>query len=122
MAIARALRSLLACALVAACEDSPGATVTLTDARISRDPAKNVVVEIDLLGHERLGGRVGTYCLRVTFVEEADVRDECKKDIEDGDTRTARFVGPNLAPGAVVKVRLRLNATDERRDLVAPER
>lgn len=105
---------------VASCEDDPGATVKITGARPFRDPSKNVGVDVDLLGHEGLGGSVGVYCIRVVFVDPTDVREECRSDLGDGDTQTLRFVGGNVQAGKKINVRVRLDATDQGLELVAP--
>ena len=122
----RLRRALWASALLAGatgalgCED-PGATVTMTDTRVSRDPERNVLVDIDLLAHEGLGRNVGYYCVRVTFMDDKFIQEECHADLEDGDTKTMRVVGPNLNPGALIKLRLRLSAADQRIDVFAPQ-
>lgn len=106
--------------LFGGCE-GPHASVDITDARVSRDAARHVVVEIDLEAQENLGGNIGTYCVRVTFTGQTDYREECRADLEDGDTKTVRFVSNGDLPvGAQIVVRVRLGATDIGRDLAAP--
>lgn len=108
------------CALALGACDAPRATVGVTDARASRDAAGRVVVVVELQASEGLGGNVGSYCVRVSFAGEAD-REDCRADLEDGDTVTLRFVSSGALPaGAAIGVRVRLGAVDVRRTLAAP--
>jgi hypothetical protein len=101
--------------------DDPGATLEITDARATRDAGRHVVVDVDLLAREGLGGNVGTYCTRVTFTGQTAPREVCSADLEDGDAKTVRLVSDgDLAAGAPIAIRVRFGATDVGRSLAAP--
>jgi hypothetical protein len=103
--------------------DTAGASLQIRDARASRDAQRRVVVDIDVRAHESLGGNIGTYCTKVTFTGQTDARQECKADLEDGDTKTIRMVSDgDLPEGAMIVVRVRLAAVDDGRTLFAPPR
>lgn len=113
----------LLCAVVVSGCDDPDVLIDVTDARVYRQADKTVAVEVDLEGHERLGKNLGTYCVRVTFVpEDPAYHEDCKADLEDGDTKTVRLVSTktDLLPGSAIRVRVRLAAVDVGRDLAAP--
>jgi hypothetical protein len=93
--------------------DDPDAGIEITETRTTRDPARHVIFEIDVLAHESLGKNVGTYCTEVTFVGQAAPTDRCDSDLHDGDRKTLRFVSENVpAPGSGCSVRIRLGAVD----------
>lgn len=105
---------------LAACDD-PGASLEITDARASRAPDKRVVVEVDLLAQERLGGSIGTYCTRVTFAGQTSFAEQCHADLHDGDTKTLRFTSEgDIAERAVITINARLARGEVGRDLEAP--
>jgi hypothetical protein len=108
--------------LASACDD-PGAGIDIVNSRIWRAADRRVVVEVDLLAHERLGRHVGTYCARVMFEGQTDPVVECSADLGDGDLRTVRASSDgDLPPGAVIAIRVRLASTDVGRTLLAPAR
>jgi hypothetical protein len=122
MAAGRAdIMGLIAAGVLAAC-DTVGAQLTIEDARATRDAAKNVVVDIDLVAREGLGGNVGTYCTRVTFTGLPSPQEVCSTDLRDGDTKTVRVVsnGGFVNEGAAIAIRVRLAAHDVEWNLVAP--
>lgn len=103
--------------------DEPRASIEILDARAFRGPDNRVVVDVDLLAHEGLGKNVGIYCTRVTFAGQEDPAEECDADLEDGDTKTVRLVSDkDIAPGAAITVRVRLEHVDVGRSLAAPPR
>jgi hypothetical protein len=105
---------------IAGCED-PGAALEITGARAARTPDKRVTVEIDLVASEGLGKNIGIYCTRVTFAGQEKPAEECKADLEDGDTKTVRLVSEkDLPDGAAIAVRVRLGNVDIGRSLAAP--
>jgi hypothetical protein len=76
---------------------------------------------VDLEAQEGVGGNVGVYCVRVTFAGQPAYREECRADLEDGDTKTVRVVSDgDLAPGTAITVRVRLGVVDVGRSLAAP--
>ena len=116
----RRFTGLLAAALMAVACDEPDSGVDIVDSRIFRADGR-VVVEVELLAHERLGDNVGTYCTRVTFTGQTNVFEECHADLEDGDSRTIRATSEfNLDEGTLVVVRVRHAARDVGRSLLAP--
>jgi hypothetical protein len=106
----------------ASCADDPGAALEIVDARSARDPGtRRVSVDVDLRARESLGGNIGVYCVRTTFAGQAEPRETCAADLEDGDLKTLRFVSDGeVAAGAAIQVRARLGATDAERFLAAP--
>jgi hypothetical protein len=113
--------SLFGLGAVTGCQDDVGAAVDITDMRVSRDPQKRVVVDVDLVAREALGRNVGVYCTEVTFAGQDTPHDECKADLDDGDKKTLRVVSDGDVPeGGDVSVRVRLGAVDVRRSLAAP--
>ena len=101
--------------------DGPGASVQITDADAYRAPDRRVVVEVDLLAHESLGGNIGVYCTRVTFAGQDNPVEECSADLEDGDSKTVRLVSEReIPPEAAITVRVRLGRVDVGRSLAAP--
>lgn len=109
-------------AAVGACEDT-GAAIEIIDARAFRAPDKRVVVDVDLRAHESLGGNVGIYCTRVTFAGQKDPAEECSADLEEGDVKTVRVTSErDVAPGAAITIRVRLDRVDVGRSLAAPPR
>lgn len=114
------MRRLALLLLTCACND-PGATLEITDIRTGRLPDRRVLVDIDVLAHEFLGDNIGTYCTRMTFTGEPNFVEHCSADLEDGDTKTIRFISErDLPPGALLTVRIRLGKQETRRDLAAP--
>jgi len=104
------------------CEDT-GAAIEILDARAFRAPDNRVVVDIDLRGHESLGGNVGIYCTRVTFAGQENPAEECSADLEEGTVRTVRLTSEkDIAPGAAITIRVRLDRVDVGRSLAAPPR
>jgi hypothetical protein len=103
-----------------ACGD-PGAAVEIRDAQASRDAVRRVVVDVELLARESLGGNVGTYCVRVTFTGQAEPREQCSTDLQDGDTKVIRFTSDgDLPPNVPINIRVRLGSVDVGRSLAAP--
>ena len=106
----------------AACDD-PRASVEITDARAFRGADGRVVVDIDLRANEGLGQNVGIYCTRVTFAGQENPAEVCSADLEDGDTKTVRLVSEDdIAPGAAITIRVRLDRAHVGRSLAAPPR
>lgn len=104
-----------------ACDDT-GASLKITGARVHRAGDARVVVEIDLVASEGLGGNIGTYCTRATFAGQAEPVEQCAADLEDGDTKTVRLVSTSdrISEGAAIAVRVRLGNVDVGRSLAAP--
>ena len=101
--------------------DEPGSSLVVTGTRASRAPDARVVVEVDLLAYQRLGGNLGTYCTRVTFVGQDAPAEVCSADLEDGDTKTVRLASERwVPPGSAIAIRVRLAAVDIGRSLAAP--
>lgn len=116
----RRLALLLASTLALGCSD-PRAGLELTDARAWRADDGRVVVDVDLLAHEGLGGNIGTYCTRVTFQWQDHPAEVCRADLEDGDTATVRLLSDaRLGEGTLITVRVRHAAVDQTRTLAAP--
>ena len=105
-----------------ACSDEPRASLAITAARVTRAPEGRVIVDVDVVAYEGLGGNVGIYCTRATFGPGTDDAVEvCAADLEDGDTKTVRLVSNGfVAPGAAIGVRVRLGRVDIGRSLAAP--
>lgn len=119
--LVRSLPFLAACGVLA-CE-GPGAEITIEGARASRDAQKRVVVDIDLVAREALGGNIGIYCTRVTFTGQPQPKTVCSADLSDGDRKTQRIVSDgDLNDGAAIAIRVRLAARDVEWNLVAPPR
>jgi hypothetical protein len=118
-----AIGALVMATLLASCSDGPRASVEITGARAFRAPDKHVVVDVDLVASEGLGGNIGTYCTRVTFTGQENPAEQCFADLSDGDTRTVRLVSEkDLDPGASIVIRVRLGNIDVGRTLAAPPR
>lgn len=97
---------------VVACTDVPNANIDITDARAFRGEGGRVVVDVDLIAREGLGGNIGVYCTRVTFPGEALGRyhETCAADLSDGDTKTMRFISDktDIPKDAQIAVAVRL--------------
>ncbi len=106
---------------LAACEDT-GASLEITGARAHRLADKRIVVEVDLLASESVGGNIGTYCTRVTFAGQKAPAEQCDADLEDGDTKTVRLVSESerIFDGTPITIRVRLGNVDVGRTLAAP--
>lgn len=104
-----------------ACDDT-GASLQITGARAHRAADRRVVVEVDLLASESLGGNIGTYCTRVTFSGQEAPAEQCSADLEDGDTKTVHLVSESdrIFGDAPITVRVRLGNVDVGRTLAAP--
>ena len=114
---------LLGCLAIglAACDDT-GASLQITGARAHRAVDKRVVVDVDLVASESLGGNIGTYCTRVTFAGQETPVEQCSADLEDGDTKTVRLVSESdrISDGAPITIRARHANVDVGRTLAAP--
>ena len=107
-------------ALALGCSD-PHAQIEVTGVRTWRAPDAHVVVDVDFVASEALGGNIGMYCTRATFPWQKEPAETCKADLEDGDTATVRLVSNAWLPkGALITVRVRHAATDQTRTVVAP--
>ncbi len=110
------------CALAVGCS-GPRAAIEIEQAHsfyVDND-SRRVVVDVELLAHDQLGGNVGGYCTRVTFPGQADPAEVCYDDLEDGDRRTVRLVSTaDILDGAMIAVRVRLGDVDVGRSLVGP--
>lgn len=117
----RLLSVLLLAPLAGACED-PMAWIDMVEARATRDPSGRVVVDVDLLARQGLGDNIGVYCLRVDFPDQKLPAQECKADLRDGDTKTARFVSEAVVRKDAVMTVWLWWAEDHKykRDVVAP--
>ncbi len=119
----RAARLLLGISIIVgalAC-DEPRASIEIADARAFRTPDQRVGVDVDVVAHEGLGKNIGMYCTRVTFSGQENPAEVCAADLEDGDTKTIRFVSDKwIAPGAGIAIRVRLDRVDVGRSLAAP--
>lgn len=114
--------ALLLIAALGGC-DASDAGIEIVGSRVWRAADKRVAVEVDLEAHERLGDNIGTYCTRVTFAGQTNVVEECRADLEDGDTRTVRVLSEgDLPEGAAITVRVRIAGIDVGRTLLAPRR
>lgn len=120
MKILRALPLFAMCFALPACAD-PGASLEVDDIRASRLPDGRVAVDVDVLAQERLGGRLPTYCARVTFPDEPTF-EEYKSDLEDGDRKTLRYTSKNnnIAPKRVIAVELLVDRAAVRSTVEAP--
>ncbi|MBX3208732.1 MAG: hypothetical protein KF764_27110 [Labilithrix sp.] len=114
--------SLFAGVLALAACDEPGASLQITGARAHRAPDARVVVDVDLVAAEGLGGNIGTYCTRATFAGQVEPVEQCNADLEDGDTKTVRLVSTSdrIFAGAPISIRVRLGNVDVGRGLAAP--
>jgi hypothetical protein len=109
---------------LAACEKETGASLEITGARVARASEGRVVVEVDLLASEAMGGNVGIYCTRATFAvgDRPPIVEQCAADLEDGDSKTVRLVSDQaIAPRTGVAVRVRLGRVDVGRSVEAPD-
>lgn len=112
--------SIIAAALAVGCSDG-GAEIFIEDARASRIADGRVVVETDVVAKERLGGSLGTYCARTTFVTQALPVTVCYADLEDGDRKTLRFTSDGALPvGVPITVSVWVDGKGEGRTLAAP--
>jgi len=85
--------------------------------------SRRVVIQLDLLGHDQLGGGVGWYCIRTTFPKDPGPVTTCANDLSDGDRKSVRITSVNDQDNsASIDVRLRSNDVDDGRTLVAPVR
>lgn len=115
---------LVAAFALVGCTD-PGASIEVEDARSARGADRRVLVDIDVLAREGLGGNIGVYCTRVGFTRRTGAverHESCASDLSDGDTRTIRVISDDadLAAGAPITVDVYLGAIAVRRSLVAP--
>jgi hypothetical protein len=104
------LRAIIALSLCSSCTDVPNVNIDITDARAFRGDAGRVVVDVDLIAREALGGSIGVYCTRVTFPGETSFHETCAADLSDGDTKTMRFVSDktDIPKGGQISVAVRL--------------
>ncbi len=106
--------ALLAC-------DEKGSSLEITGARAFRVEDRRVAVEMDVVAFQRLGGNLGTYCAQALFEGEPAPVDQCATDLEDGDQKTIRLTSrTELEPNAAIQARVRVDAVDIGRKLVAP--
>lgn len=106
--------------------EGPLSSLEVKGARAFRAADGSVVVDVDLLASEALGGNIGVYCTRASFVglpSGEDFVEVCHADLRDGDSRTVRLVsGFDVEEGTAIHVRVRLGAVDIGRSLAAPPR
>ncbi|MBX3201129.1 MAG: hypothetical protein KF894_23525 [Labilithrix sp.] len=116
------IASSLAAALTLGACDETGASLKITGARVHRAEDARLVVDVDLVASESLGGNIGWYCTRATFAGQAEPVEQCAADLEDGDTKTVRLVSTSdrIFDGAAISVRVRLGNVDVGRSLAAP--
>lgn len=107
--------------LLLACEPER-ATVRITDASVVRDDQRRLVVDVDVEAHEGLGKNLGRYCVSIQWPGETDYLDRCDTDLEDGDTKTVRFVSEreDYVIGALIRVRAFTSVQTGGVDLNAP--
>jgi hypothetical protein len=101
----------------------PRATIEIEDARsmFLGDGTHKVVVEVDVLAHEQLGGNIGQYCTSVTYTGQTDIAQVCYQDLSDGDRRTVRLVSEGDLPDSDgISITVRLGDADVGRSLVGP--
>lgn len=111
-----------ALALSGACS-GPRASIEIEDARsaLLGDGTHKVVVEVDVLAHDQLGGNIGQYCTAVTFAGQADIQRVCYSDLSDGDRRTVRIVSEgDVSASNAISITVRLDDVDTGRSLVGP--
>jgi hypothetical protein len=99
------------------------ATVRILGASISREAeTKKLVVDVDVEAHEGLGNNVGHYCVSVQWPFDPKYTDKCASDLEDGDTKSLRFVSEKTdhKPGELVRVRAFTSVQTGGVDLNAP--
>ena len=104
--------------------DGPKTSIEIVGAHATRMADQRVQVDVEIVGDEGLGHSVGVYCTHVTFEhddQDHPVDDVCKKDLEDGDHETVTLASKwPIPPGSAITIRVRLQAVDVGRSLVAP--
>lgn len=109
-------------ALVGACS-GPRASIEIEDAHSAflGDGTHKVVVTVDVLAHDQLGGNIGTYCTSVTFAGQTDVERVCADDLSDGDRKTVRIVSEgDIGDSDSINIVVRLDDVDNGRIIIGP--
>jgi hypothetical protein len=82
-----------------------------------------VLIQLDLLGHDQLGGSVGWYCIRTTFPQDPAPVTSCFDDLSDGGRKVFTATSINdQNNSASIDVTIRNNDVDDGRTLIAPVR